>query len=72
MELWKLKYRLRYRFTKEQKAAMAGEIPMTRELFFACLFVCRQRFDKERFWQLWNAHSHYIDAIRREVETENN
>jgi len=68
VELWKLKYRLRYRFTREQKAAMAGEIPMTKELFWDCLSVCRLRFEKERFWKLWNAYPDYVDGLRKEAE----
>lgn len=53
-------------FTREQKEALAGKIPMTKELFWGCLTVCRIRDDTKHFFEVWNKYPDYIKACYEE------
>ena len=70
MEWWLLKYRLRFRFTWKQKAALAGKIPMTKELFWGCLDVAYARFDMETFKKIWHSYPQYVKEFNEEYERE--
>ena len=70
MEWWLLKYRLRFRFTWKQKAALAGKILMTKELFWGCLDVAYARFDMETFKNIWHSYPQYVKEFNEEYERE--
>ena len=56
----RLRCRLHYRLNREQKKVMSGKIPMTEKLFWACLDVFFQRYEREKFWELWNKYPIYV------------
>lgn len=65
-----LNSRLKYKFTPEQKAAVAGKIPMTKSLFWDCLNTCWERFEENKFWELWNAYPEHVEAFLEQIEAE--
>ena len=65
-----LKYRLKSRFSRKQKAAIAGKIPMTKELFRSCLDVAHSRLDREVFREIWSTYPQYAQEFREACKRE--
>ena len=63
-----LKYKLKYRFTRQQKKALAGKIPMTEDLFWGCLDIYYLRLEMENFWKVWNAHPEYVRRWQADID----
>ena len=68
MELWQLKYYMRFRFTKEQKKAMAGKIPMTEKLFLDCFNVFYCRLDGVGFRWLMMKYPQFMRKFHEDYE----
>ena len=66
MEWQLLKYRLRFPYSRKQKAAMAGRIPMTKELFWSCLETAYCRMDTLTIRMLMHTFHHYIQEYSNE------
>lgn len=70
MEFPSLKYWLRSRFSRKQKAALAGKIPMTRELFWSCLDVVHSRLDRKAFREIWSRYPQYVQEFHEGCKNE--
>ena len=70
MELWQIRYNLRYRYTREQKKAMSGKIPMTEELFWGCVYIARARLDTVKFRWLLRTFPEYLKKYSEEYDRE--
>lgn len=70
MRWWLLKCRLRFRFSRKQKAALAGKIPMTKDLFWECLNIAYCRHDMKTYWEIWNSYPEYVDKFNEEFDRE--
>lgn len=68
MEWCTIRARLQNRMTKEQKAALTGKIPMTKEKFLECLIMCWKRQDMKMFWKVWNKYPDCVKAFHAEFE----
>lgn len=68
--LWERVRKIRFRYTKEQKQALSGQIPMTEELFWGCLDVCYGRSDSLQLRQLLQNHPEYMRKYLADCERE--
>lgn len=70
--LWRHFKNLRYRYTRKQRQAMTGQIPMTRELFWECFNVAWCRYDNLQLRELVNTFPHFMkekyDEIGKRLE----
>jgi len=70
MEWQLLKYRLYYPFSRKQKAAMAGRVPMTKDLFWSCLDTAYCRLDTKNLKMLLRTYPQYMQEYREAAERE--
>ena len=70
MQWWLLKYRLRFRFSRKQRAAIAGKIPMQKDLFWECLNIAYCRFDMKTYQEIWHSYPQYVKEFNEEYERE--
>lgn len=68
--LWRAKLNHRFRYTKEQKQAMANKIPMTEELFWGCMNVCYCRHDRTQLRWLMKTYPQWMRKFHEDYERE--
>ena len=68
MDFWQLKRNLRFRYTREQKKAMTGKIPMTEELFWGCMNTCYCRLDNLQLRWLMKTFPEYMKKFHDDYE----
>lgn len=68
MELWEIKNRLRFRYTREQRKALKLKIPMTEELFWGCLNVAYCRHDSIALRWLLKTFPQYMRKYHEDYE----
>lgn len=57
-------------FTKQQKAALEGQVEMTYDLFWECLQVCFEVGNMERYFEILHGHPEHIVELMRRSEEE--
>jgi hypothetical protein len=60
---------IRFRYSREQRKAMSGKIPMTEELFWGCMNVTYCRHDGKLQW-LMKTYPQYMKKFHEEYERE--
>ena len=68
--LWRTVNDIRYRYTKQQRQAIAGQIPMTEELFWECFNVAMCRCHTTEFDELLKKYPQYLQKRLDELESE--
>jgi hypothetical protein len=68
MEIWQIKRYIRFRYTREQRKAMAGKIPMTYDLFWGCMDICHCRLDRKTLRQLMNTYPQFMREQKERYE----
>jgi len=58
--LFEIDKKLRFRYTREQKKAMSGKIPMTEELFWGCMNVTHCRLDNVKLRWLLKTYPQFM------------
>ena len=53
-------YKIKYHFNHKQRMAMAGKIPMEKDVFWSCLDVFYLRHDMRNFRALWGKYPHFV------------
>lgn len=62
--------RIRFRYTREQRQAIDGKIPMTEELFWDCVDVCYSRMDNIQLKRLMKTFPQYMRKFCDDYERE--
>lgn len=70
MQWFMIKAKLRNRLNKHQKRALEGKEEMTEEMFWSCLDVFFNRYEMERFWELWHKYPEYVNAHDERFERD--
>lgn len=60
MEWWQIKRYVRFRYTREQRKAMAGKTEMTYDLFWGCINVCYSRSDRKTLRCLLDTYPQFM------------
>lgn len=68
--LFDIDKKIRFRYTREQKKAMSGKIPMTEELFWGCMNVTFCRYDNLQLRWLMNTFPEYMRKFSEDYERE--
>lgn len=68
--LWRLNRNIHFRYTREQKKAMSGKIPMTEELFWGCINVCYGRLDHAKLRWLLKTYPEWMRKFSEDYERE--
>lgn len=66
--LWRVSKNIRFRYTKEQKQAMSGKIPMTEELFWGCMNVCWCRLDRTQLRWLMKTFPEWMRKFNEDYD----
>lgn len=68
MDWWQIKRNLRFRYTREQRKAMAGKIPMTTELYWGCVNICYCRSDNIKLHWLLKTFPQFMREFNKDYE----
>lgn len=59
-------------FNDQQKAAMAGQIEMTYDLFWECLEVCFNSDNMEKYFEIWGRYPEHIMELKKQAINNTN
>lgn len=68
MDFWKLMFAIRYPYTREQRLAMKLRIPMTKDLFWECIYKSLLRTDRVALRWLSTTFPQYLHESVAEYE----